>query len=52
VTDLESKHHREMEAELQDKENLRREKDLTIRDLTEQLERQRDSYERRINELD
>jgi hypothetical protein len=31
---------------------MRREKDQTIRDLTDQLEQQRDTYERRINELD
>ena len=41
-----------MEAELRDKENLRREKDDIIRNLTDEKERQRETYERRINELD
>lgn len=49
---LEAKHHSEMEAELNAKELMRKEKDQTIRDLHDQIERQRDSYERRINELD
>jgi ferritin-like metal-binding protein YciE len=49
---LEQKHRTEMDAELNAKEAMRKEKDQTIRELHEQIERQRDSYERRINELD
>ena len=37
---------------MRDKENLRREKDDIIRNLTDEKERQRETYERRINELD
>lgn len=41
-----------MEAELRDKENMRREKDEIIRNLTDEKERQRETFERRINELE
>ena len=49
---MEQKHRTEMDAELNAKETMRKEKDQIIRDLHDQIERQRDSYERRINELD
>jgi len=41
-----------MEAELKDKEAMRKEKDLIIRTLTEEKEQQRLAFEKRINELD
>ena len=49
---MNNEHAAKMEAELKDNENMRREKDAIIKQLTLEKEQQRESFEKRINELD